>query len=187
MILTTQPLPPQAPILSKRPDDSQDSTADKLLSLTKREENRRENLRRLIKDADGPKNFAAKLGYANPSFLVQMAGPHPSRVVTDKTARRFEAKLGLPDGALDWPVENKGRAPASVRVVSKPDPAPASGDTALTMDVIQLVARTCAAENLQLPPLRFADIVQFALLQAIETGQAPSEEALRRLIALVTK
>lgn len=165
MILHTQPLPLKAPILSKR------------------SENRRENLRRLIEEADGPKNLAEKLGYANPSFLVQMTGPNPTREVTEKTARKYEEKLGLPEGSLDWPVENKGRAP---QPTSKPA-APASGDTAVSMEVIRLVGTACAAENVQLPPVKFADVVQFALLQAIETGRTPSEDSLRRLIALIAK
>lgn len=171
MIPTTQPLPLQAPVLSKR------------------SENRRENLRRLIEDADGPKNLAAKLGYANPSFLVQMAGPHPTREVTEKTARRFEEKLGLPDGSLDWPVESKGKLGVVVKTVAAKGPvsAPASGDTAMSMDIIRMVGQVCASEGVQLPPVKFSDVVQFALLQAIESGRPPSEEAMKRLLALVSK
>lgn len=62
---------------------------------------RRENLRRLIEQWDGPSNLANKLGYTNASFLVQMAGPNPIRDVSERTARKIEGKLDLPRGYLD--------------------------------------------------------------------------------------
>lgn len=57
---------------------------------------RRENLRKLIEQWGGPLPLSKKLGYANASFLVQMAGPHPTREVSEKTARTIEMKLELP-------------------------------------------------------------------------------------------
>ena len=68
---------------------------------TKQIDLRRDNLRRLIQQHDGPAALARRLGYKNAAFLVQMAGPHPSRPVTERTARGFEEKLKLPSGWLD--------------------------------------------------------------------------------------
>ncbi len=62
---------------------------------------RRENLRKLIEQWNGPLPLAKKLGYKTASFLVQMAGPNPSREVSEKTARDVEEKLALPTMWLD--------------------------------------------------------------------------------------
>lgn len=62
---------------------------------------RRNNLRLLIEDCHGSKNLAVRLGLSNPSFLSHLAGPNPQRVVTEKTARRFELALNLEDGWMD--------------------------------------------------------------------------------------
>lgn len=40
---------------------------------------RRENLRNYVDQNGGPTAVAAKLGYTNGSFLVQMIGPKPIR------------------------------------------------------------------------------------------------------------
>lgn len=62
---------------------------------------RRENLRHLIKIRGGANALAKALGYANASFLSQMAGPNPMREVTEKTARQIEESLGIAPGVLD--------------------------------------------------------------------------------------
>lgn len=62
---------------------------------------RRENLRQLMRQWGGPTSMAKKLGHSNGSYLAQLAGPHPSREVSEKVAREIEGKLGLPSGWLD--------------------------------------------------------------------------------------
>jgi hypothetical protein len=62
---------------------------------------RRQNLRRLQREWHGPANLARKLGHANQSYLSQLAGPNPSRDVSEKVARDIEVTLGLPVGWLD--------------------------------------------------------------------------------------
>jgi hypothetical protein len=62
---------------------------------------RRENLRSLIRQWGGPTSLAKKLGHSNGSYLAQLAGPSPSREVSEKVAREVEAKLGLPSSWLD--------------------------------------------------------------------------------------
>ena len=59
---------------------------------------RRENLRRLIGQWGGPTSLSKKLGHANGSFLAQIAGPHPRREISERTARSIEGTLGLPLG-----------------------------------------------------------------------------------------
>ena len=64
-------------------------------------EQRRDNLRELMRTWGGPTSMAKKLGHSNGSYLAQLAGPHPSREVSEKVAREIEGKLGLPLGWLD--------------------------------------------------------------------------------------
>lgn len=64
-------------------------------------EQRRENLRELMRTWGGPSSLAKKLGHSNGSYLAQLAGPHPSREVSERVAREMESKLGLPTNWLD--------------------------------------------------------------------------------------
>lgn len=64
-------------------------------------EQRRGNLRALMKQWGGPTSLAKKLGYSNGSYVAQLAGPHPSREISEKVAREIETKLALPMGWLD--------------------------------------------------------------------------------------
>ena len=72
-------------------------------------EQRRDNLRELMRSWGGPTSMAKKLGHSNGSYLAQLAGPNPSREVSEKVAREIEGKLGLPLGWMD--VEHDRRAP----------------------------------------------------------------------------
>ena len=64
-------------------------------------ETRRDNLRNLIRTWGGPTSLAKKLGHSNGSYVAQLAGPNPSREVSEKVAREVESKLGLPSNWLD--------------------------------------------------------------------------------------
>lgn len=161
MIRTTEIMPLGTPIVNKRSD------------------NRRENLRRLIAECDGPKELATKLGYKNSSFLVQMAGPNPTRDVTEKSARKIEQKLGLEDGSLDWPA--KGSKP----MLPQPTAQPTVGDTPLSISIIRMVGQVCEEQGITLAPMKFADVVALAISDAVETGQPPRVESLKRLLALL--
>jgi hypothetical protein len=59
-------------------------------------ETRRVNLRALINQWGGPTSLSRKLGHSNGSYIAQIAGPHPSREISEKVAREVESKLGLP-------------------------------------------------------------------------------------------
>lgn len=64
-------------------------------------ETRRDNLKALMTQWGGPTSLAKKLGHTNGSYLAQLAGPNPSREVSEKVAREIEGKLDLPRGWLD--------------------------------------------------------------------------------------
>ena len=49
----------------------------------------------------GPTSMAKKLGHSNGSYVAQLAGPNPSREVSEKVAREIEKELRLPAGWMD--------------------------------------------------------------------------------------
>lgn len=160
---------------------------------------RRQNLRKLIEHYGGSTALSQRLGYATPSFLVQQAGPNPTREVTERTARKFEEKLGLPPGALDEGFGPPGAAtvlPATLppahprrRATDHQTDRPGASDdaqTAMIADVIRLVGKVMQGEAVQTPPPeRFADLVVLALTDAIEHGGQPREPHIRNVVRLL--
>lgn len=136
-------------------------------------ETRRANLRTLMEQR-GVNALARQLGYANASFLSQMAGPNPIRGVTEKTARRFEARLGLPVGSLDRPVVQLAQSDA-----------PQAVSVGLTAEIIRLVGRLFEEEGVDVSGMRFADVCALALLDAAEHDEQPRPDHVRSLVRLV--
>lgn len=63
---------------------------------------RRKNLRRERDAWKGPGSFVEALGYArNSAYITQLIGPHPSRDISEKNARRYELNLRKPLRYLD--------------------------------------------------------------------------------------
>lgn len=106
---------------------------------------RRANLRNLIEQWDGPTNLAIKLDYSNASYLVQMAGPHPTRAIGEKVARRIEQALELPVGWMDQP---PGQTPKV--------------DTQTVFEVLKEVTRLIEAEGASIPMSKLSEIVALA-------------------------
>ena len=129
---------------------------------------RRENLRKLIDQWHGPGALGAKLGYSNASFLVQMAGPNPTREVSERTARKVERALDLPVGWLDSEPE-KEKAPVV--------------DTVKVSEVIRLVGQAVEEANVKLSASKFADVVSLAYADAQSAGGV-RPDFIRQLIAL---
>jgi hypothetical protein len=123
-------------------------------------------LRELIEQHGGPLALSKKLGYTNASYLVQMTGPNPMRPVSERTARRYERQLGLPEGWLD-------QAP------TEPVVAPESPDT--IAGIVRLVGQVLDAEKVSVPISRFADIVALAS----EHSASGREEFVHQLAKLV--
>jgi len=70
------------------------------LSIDRLVDARRKNLRRLA-DQHGATRLSEMLGHKSVSFFSQMVGPKARRVVTERTARTIEQRLGLEPGWLD--------------------------------------------------------------------------------------
>lgn len=151
---------------------------------------RRENLRLLMKQHHGPKNFAAVLGYKNGSFLVQMAGPNPTRPVTENTARTIEEKLGFPPGTMDEPMAAADPPRHNVVVrsagqLASPVAPVVGADMPLVADVVRLVGQVAEAEKVALPPVKYADLVALAWSDAMEHSGKAREDYVKQLIKLV--
>jgi hypothetical protein len=106
---------------------------------------RRTNLRKLMSQWGGPTSLSAKLGHSNGSYLAQLAGPHPSREVSERTARQIEEKLALPGGWLDKPHQ---------------EPQPLD-DTSLAL-CIRAVSAAVKDAHIKVAPEKFADLVALA-------------------------
>jgi len=143
---------------------------------------RRDNLRKLIHQHDGPSALARKLGYKNAAFLVTMAGPNPTREVTETSARKIEAKLGLPPHSLD--AAAIGRAKPSLQANFANGcgrTAPMNAD--LMHEVIVRVGEYLEAVPVKLSAAKFADVVLFIYIDAAERGSL-SDEAIQRTVQL---
>ena len=130
---------------------------------------RRDNLRKLIQQHGGPTALARKLGYKNAAFLVTVGGPNPTRSVTERNARSIESKLGLPS------LDAVGANPAPEGSVS----------TELIRESVRCVAEHVNAVGVKLTPAKFADLVVFVYLDALDKG-APSDGVIQRAVQLAT-
>lgn len=115
---------------------------------------RRDNLRRLLGEWGGPTSLAKKLGHSNGSYLAQLIGPNPSRMISEKVAREIEGKLQLPTGWLDQ--EQSG--------------LPRVDDEALA-DCVRAVAAALDDLRKRPQPSTFADLVQLVYEHRKLTGR----------------
>ena len=115
---------------------------------------RRSNLRRLMEQWGGPTSLAAKLGHSNGSYMAQLAGPHPTRDVSEKVARQIELTLGLPGNWMD----------------TKHKAGPTEPDTSVLIDVVAAVQDVLHAEGVKLKKEKFTELVNLAYERATETG-----------------
>lgn len=130
---------------------------------------RRENLRNLITTWGGPTSLAKKLGHSNGSYVAQLAGPHPSREVSEKVAREVESKLGLPSMWLDQPHAGEKTL----------------NDAALA-DCVRAVATVLRDASLRPDPDSYATLVQLTYDRAKLTGRI-DEHYIQQLTELMRR
>ena len=137
------------------------------------------NLRALMEE-HGATNLAVELGYSQPSFLSQMAGPTPSREITEKTARKFEKSLGLETGYFDRPLppdhEDSVIGSGSVEI------APKIGHV---VDLVRLLGAIYIEEEVVLVADKFAEVFSLAYTDAMEHGITPRPDYIRQLVRLL--
>lgn len=129
---------------------------------------RRDNLRKLMQQWGGPTSLSKKLGHANGSYLAQIAGPNPSREISEKTAREIESKLGVAMGWMDQ---------------SHPDGEHKLNDQALT-EVVRAVATCLRDTGLRPDPDAYGTLVQLTYDRAKLTGRI-DEQHIQQLIQLL--
>lgn len=134
---------------------------------------RRDNLKHLMAQEGGPTSLARKLGHANGSYLAQLAGPNPSREISEKVAREFEAKLNLPIGWLD-------RVDAE-----KNPPAPPLGDDMLGL-CVSAVARAVRDAGRNPNPESYGTLIDLAYEHTKRTNQV-DETFINKLVGLLGK
>lgn len=140
-------------------------------------DNRLINLREIVRQRGGVSQLSRDMGYSNPSFLSQMLGPNPTRLVTEKTARKFEKLLGIPLGALDREPGEAAQAPV--------DASEQHSTSEMVAHVIRVVGRACDEESAQPNTEKFANAVALAYLDAAEHGGQIREDHVKQLVRLL--
>ncbi len=135
---------------------------------------RRDNLR-LLKDRYGGRKLAQMLGLEQSSFISQMAGPNPSRDVTEKTVRTLEKELSLEVGALDRPLGSP----------QEDKPVSAEQNIAMVSAAIRAIGNICVDEKVDLPTNKLTDIIALAITDAMEHGGTLREDHIRQVVRLL--
>lgn len=118
-----------------------------------------------------------RLGFSA-SYLTQLAGPNPSRGITERTARRIENILDLPAYYMDQKCDTSPQAHL---------PGPCSSSTARTLlkEVLKEVASQLEGAETKVSYSKFAQIVALTFEDAEERGGL-RREFLENLIQLST-
>jgi transcriptional regulator with XRE-family HTH domain len=127
---------------------------------------RRDNLRRLVASYGGS-GLARLLGVTR-SYISQLeSGLRP---ISEKTARKFEEKLGLEAWSLDKAAQES---------------VPFSGtDRQLIADVVRAVSTALVVAELNIEPAKFANLVAEVYEHSVPAGKV-DQEYLQRLISIL--
>ncbi len=156
------------------------------------------NLKRLIDQWGGPTSLAKKLKHSNGSFLSHLAGPRPSRDISERTARKIEKQLNLPHGWLDQRQDGEIASKNGTGTESAPTPGkmPMSGsahnsNTAAVLDIDKLatcvtaVTAACESTGIQPTPEKFGDLVSLAYAASLAGDQL--QQYAKRLVQLTSR
>ena len=117
---------------------------------------RRRNLRRLVTEHEGMNNLARTLGLVRGAYISQLLTDPPVRLLSEKTARKWEKQLRLPEGWLDADTKS---APASAL------------DQALLERVITELFSALHTAKVQLKPAKLADLIVMQYADAVALGR----------------
>lgn len=123
------------------------------------QETRRINLKRLISEHEGMNNLARKLGLTKGAYLSQLLSNPPIRELSEKTCRRWEVLLKLPEGWMDG-------QPKAYAAPGKEQPL----DTVLLTKTLVAVTEALKEAKVSLSPQRLADLVAMQYADAVTTG-----------------
>jgi hypothetical protein len=114
-------------------------------------------------------NLARKLGLTKGAYISQLLTDPPLRSLSEKTARKWEKRLGLSDGWLD------GRQEAS-----------RAFDALLLEHVLAVVFDSLKAAKLELRPAQLSELVVMQYTDAVALGRL-DEERVRKLVKLLKR
>lgn len=138
------------------------------------QETRRLNLRRLVTEHEGMTKLAARLGLKAPAYISQLLADPPYREITEKTARKWEKVLGLPEGHMDGPPRAYGAARA--------EPL----NAALLAQTIEVVTEALAAAKVMLTPAKLGELVAMQYGDALATGKVDAARV-QTIVSLIKR
>lgn len=109
-----------------------------------------------------------------------MAGPNPTRPISERNARIFELKLGLDPGVLDKPLPDDYLVLGSSKAVVMQEPMK---EVDLGV-VIQVVTKVLQDENVELPNAKFATLLTLAVNDAKDHNGKAREDVIKLLVNL---
>lgn len=140
---------------------------------------RRQQLRRLVSEHEGMNNLARKLGFSKGAYISQLLTNPPHRDISEKTVRKWEKQLKLPDGWFD-------------RAATPSVTAPANGSASVTLNS-ELLASVVAEVNealrlakVNLAPMQFADLVTMQYADALPAGRV-NPDRIHKLVGLLKR
>lgn len=137
---------------------------------------RRANLKTLIEERSAA-SVSKDAGYASTSYLSQMMSPTSGKLITEKTARRIETRLGLPDGWLSKEASLFGKTVVPPAPTPEKSTPPVSFlDEEHTLRCAHIVSGACAAQGANLPREKFKTLVQMVMSE-----KDRSDESLQKL------
>lgn len=150
-------------------------------------ENRLANCRDAVTLAGGISKLSQLMGYSSPSYPVQVLGPNPTRVPSEKFVRKMEQALGLAPGFLDRPRPESSPAGSTPPFVSAPPKADAPNllNTDLLGRVVRIVFDLAAEEHANLSPDKLASLIVIGYEDAYENAGTTRDGKLRQLIQLL--
>ena len=134
---------------------------------------RRQQLRRLVNEHEGMNNLARKLGLAKGAYISQLLTNPPVREISEKTARKWEKQLRLPEGWLD-------RA-----TTAAPSPGVAL-NTELLAQVMSEVNEALRLARVTLSSAQLADLVTMQYADSAAAGRVDPER-IQRLVGLLKR
>lgn len=135
---------------------------------------RRQQLRRLVNEHEGMNNLARKLGLAKGAYISQLLTSPPTRDISEKTARKWEKMLRLPEGWLD------GAAPGVAHVNGT------AINSVLLAQVLLEVTEALKTAKVVISPAQAADLVAMQYADALPTGRVDPAR-IQRLVGLLKR
>ena len=126
---------------------------------------RRHNLKQLVLKYEGMNNLARALGLTKGAYISQILSTQLAdknkRVMSEKTARKWERMLGLPVGWMDTPTDAFG-APVGASKALSPG---------LLADTVTTVLEALKAAKVTLDSNQVADLIVLQYTDAAQMGR----------------